>query len=129
MLSAHANPVAVDALQLAVGAVEQLERGNDVESLPTELEALAEALRAAGRACDSAASRVVPSAQALDRSICSRYQRAAARWPISPPPSYARFAAALASLHEAADAARLAARRCDRARDAVGVLLQPSRRS
>ena len=69
-----------------------------------------------------------PAAQPLDRGICSRYQRAAASWPTSPPPSHERFAAALASLHGAADAARLAARRCDRAREAVDVLLRTSTR-
>ena len=67
---------------------------------------------------------VVPAAEPLDHGICSRYQRAAARWPTEPPPSYERFASALARLHDAAGAARLAARRCDEAKRTVRPLLR-----
>lgn len=129
MLSEHPERCMADELLPAAQAVEHTHHDGDVEALPGELEALAETLRAAGRACEGSALRVVPAAESLEHGICNRYQRAAASWRISPPPSYERFAAALASLHEAADAARLAARRCERARDAVGVLLQPSLRS
>ena len=129
MLSDHTSVAATDDLLRAARPVKHSNRDGDFEMLPVELGVLAEALRVARRACDRSASRMVPAAETLDRGICSRYQRAAAGWPASPPPSYERFAAALASLHEAADGARLAARSCDQARQAVEVLLQPSRRS
>ena len=60
---------------------------------------------------------------------CRRYQRAAAMWPTDPPPSYERFAAALARLHDAAAATRLAAHRCDEARRTVEALLRTSQRT
>ena len=97
-----------------------------VNALPSELEAVAEALRAASCVLASSASRVVPAADPGDTGICSRYQRAAASWPSMPPPSHERFAAALARLHDAADATRLAARRCDEARQIVEALLRPA---
>ena len=107
------------------------ERTNDaladdvgVEALPSELDAVAEALRAAGGVLAMSASRVVPAADRGDSSICSRYQRAAASWPTTPPPSYERFAAAFARIHDAADATRLARRRCDEARRSVEALLR-----
>jgi hypothetical protein len=99
--------------------------GPGIEELPSELEALAEELRAAGRALATSASRVVPAAEPFDPSVCSRYQRAAARWPTAEPPSHERFAAALARFHDAADATRLAGRRCDEAGGAVEALLRP----
>jgi hypothetical protein len=105
------------------------EPGGVVAALPGELESLSEALRAAGSAYETWASHVVPGGQPLDRGICSGYRLAAASWPDSPPPSHERLAAALASLHEAAGAARLAARRGDEARRAVDVLLRTSARS
>jgi hypothetical protein len=123
MLSERTNGAAAHDLLVAANAVEETEDWSDLATLPGELEGLGEALRAAGRAYERSASRVVPDAWPLDRGVCSRYQRAAARWPASPPPSHERFAAALASLHAAGDAARLAARSCDRARQAVDVLL------
>jgi hypothetical protein len=129
MLSERTNGGAARDLLVAANAVGHTDHGGDLAALPGELEGLGEALRAAGRACKKSAFRVVPGAQPLDRGIGDRYQRAAASWPASPPPSYERFAAALASLHEAADAARLAARRCDRARDAVDGLLRTSIRA
>lgn len=129
MLSERTNGAAANDLLVAANAVEHGDHGGDHAALPGELEGLGEALRAADRAYERSASRLVPAAQPLDRGICSRYQRAAASWPASPPPSHERFAAALASLHEAADAARLAARRCDEAREAVDVLLRTSARS
>jgi hypothetical protein len=129
MLSERTNGAAAHDLLVAAKAVEHTEHGGDPAALPGELEGLSEALRAAGRAYEKSASRVVPAAQPLDCGLCSRYQHAAASWPTSPPPSHERFAAALASLHEAAAAARLAARRCDQARQAVDVLLRASTRS
>ena len=97
-----------------------------VEALPSELEAVAEALRAAGGVLAMSASRVVPAADRGDSGICSRYQRAAASWPTAPPPSHERFAAAVARIHDAADATRLAARRCDEATRSVEALLRPT---
>jgi hypothetical protein len=129
MLSEQTNGAAAHDLLVAAKVLEQSDHGGDPAALPGELEALGEALRVAGRACQKSAFRVVPGAQPLDRGICSRYQRAAASWPTSPLPSYERLAAALASLHEAADAARQAARRCDRAREAVDGLLRTSTRA
>jgi hypothetical protein len=71
----------------------------------------------------------VPAAQPLDGRTSHRYQRAAAAWPAASPPSHERFAAALTSLHAAADAARLAGRRGAEARRAVDALWQSGRRS
>ena len=99
--------------------------GVEVEALPSELEAVAEALRAAGGVLAMSASRVVPAAGRGDSSICDRYQRAAASWPTTPAPSHEGFAAALARIHEAADATRLAGERCDEARQTIEALLHP----
>ena len=129
MLSERTNPAAADQLLACATALDGAGHGSGVEALPSELEALAEALRGAGRALATSASRVVPAAERFDHTICGRYQRAAASWPVSPPPSYERFAAATASLHDAAGAARLAARRCDEARRTVEMLLRTSAHS
>jgi hypothetical protein len=122
MLSQQANSSAAEELLHDAATVERVD-GTGVEELPSELEALAEALRAAGHALAMSASRVVPAAEPFDPSVCSRYQRAAARWPTAPPPSHERFAGALARFHDAADATRLAGRRCDEARRIVEALL------
>jgi hypothetical protein len=128
MLSERTNSAATDALRRAAAAVEQVDHGAGVVALPNELETLAEALRDAGSALATSASRVVPPAKPQDdHSIYGRYRRAAASWPTAPPPSNEGFAAALARLHDAGDAARLAARRCDEARWAVHALLRTSR--
>ena len=129
MLSERTNGAAARDLLVAANALEQADHDGSLAALPGELEKLGDALRAAGRAYEKSISRVVPDAQPHDRGICSRYQRAAASWPASAPPSHERFAAALASLHEVADAARLAARRSDQARQAVSLLLRTSTRS
>jgi hypothetical protein len=129
MLSVRTNGAAEHDLLVAAKALEHADHGSSPAALPGELERLGDALRAAGRAYEKSISRVVPSAQPLDRGICSRYQRAAASWPTSPPPSHERFAAALGTLHEAADAVRLAADRSDQARQAVSLLLRTSPRS
>ena len=50
-------------------------------------------------------------------------------WPTDPPPSYERFAAALAHFHDAATATRLAAHRCDEARRTVEALLRTTQRT
>jgi len=126
MLSQLTNSADADELLRDATTVERVHPGAGVEGLPAELEALAEALRAAGRALAMSASRVVPAAEPLDPSVCSRYQRAAARWPTAPPPSHEGFAAAVARFHDAADAARLAGRRCDEARRTVEALLRPA---
>jgi hypothetical protein len=128
MLSERTNGAEVDALLAVATALEGADHGG-VEALPSDLDALTEALRAAGRALEKSASQVVPAAEPLDHRICSRYQRAAASWPTTPPPSYERFAAALADLHDAADAARLATRGCDKARRSVEALLRTSQRA
>ena len=129
MLSERTNGAAANDVLVAAKEVEHTDHGGDLTALPGELEGLGEALRAVGRACERSASRVVPAAQPLDRGICSRYQRAVANWPASPPPSHERLAATLASLHEAADAANQAAHRCEQASQAVDVLLRTSTRS
>jgi hypothetical protein len=126
MLSQHTNSAAADELLRDATTLERVDPGAGVEDLPSELEALAEALRAAGRALAMSASRVVPAAEPLDPSVCGRYQRAAARWPTAAPPTHERFAAALARFHDAADATRLAGRRCDEARRTVEALLRPA---
>lgn len=89
--------------------------GGPAASLPDELDAVAAALSAAAGACDDVARRVLP-AGAHDESICTRYDRAARAWPISPPPSRERIAAILGFLHDAEGAARQAAARCEQAR-------------
>lgn len=129
MLSERTNGAATDELLATATALERADQGGGVQALPTDLEALAEAMRDAGRALAASGSRVVPAAEPLDRSVCDRYQRAAASWPTAPSPSHGGFAAALSHLHDAADAARLAARRCDEARRTVEALLRTSERA
>ena len=126
MLSERTYSGEAGDLRVAADVVERAGQGGGPAALPGELAALGEALRAVGRACERATGSLVPAARPLDRGIASRYQRAAESWPVLPPPSHERFAVALARLREAADAARLAARRCDQARAAVDALL-PSR--
>jgi hypothetical protein len=129
MLTERTKSDTASDLRVAAEAVERIDDSGDIAGLPNRLERLADALRATTGAYEAAASRVVPAAQPLDRGIASRYRRAAAAWPATPPPSHERFAAALASLHAAADAARLAARRCDQARRAVDALSQGDHRT
>jgi hypothetical protein len=129
MLTERTKSHAASDLRVAADAVERIDDGGDIAGLPDRLEQLADALRATAGAYEAAASRVVPAAQPLDRGIAFRYRRAAAAWPAAPPPSHERFAAALASLHAAADAARLAGRRCHQARRAVDALWQGDDRS
>jgi hypothetical protein len=126
MLSQLTNGAATDELLHAAAAVQQVDHGGaGVLALPSELEALGEALRDAGSALATSASRLVPPAKPQDdHSISGRYQHAAVSWPTAPPPSNEGFATALARLHDAGDAARLAARRCDEARWAVQALLR-----
>ena len=126
MLSERNNGAAADGLLVAATAVEAADHGG-VETLPSELEALAEALRAAGRAVATSASRVVPVAEPLDDGVCGRYRRAAASWPTTPSPTHEAFSSALARLHDAAAATRLAARRCDEARRTFEALLRTTR--
>jgi hypothetical protein len=94
-----------------------IETSTDVTRMAGSLTDLGEALRAAARACDQLAARVVPG----DPSgpLCDRYRTAAEAWPSPAPPSHERLAAILASLHDTAAGARLAARRCDHAVGAV----------
>ena len=126
MLSEPTIGAAANHLLVAANAGEETGDRSDLVTLPGELERLGEALRAAGGAFERSASRVVPDAGPLDRGVCGRYQRAAARWPASRTPSHEQFAAALASLHAADVAAQLAARSCDRAKQALDVLLSTS---
>jgi hypothetical protein len=126
MLSEPTSAVSANHLLVAAKAIGQADDGGSVTALPGELERLSEALRAVGRAYEEAACRVVPGARSTDHGICGRYQRAAARWPTSPPPSHEGFAAALSALHDAAGAVRTAARSCDKARDLVDGLVRDS---
>jgi hypothetical protein len=109
--------------------VERIRDEGDLAGLSDQLDRLADSLRATGGAYEAAASRLVPPADPLDRGITSRYRRAAAAWPAAASPSHERLAAALASLHAAADAARLAGRRGDQARRAVDALWEGDHRS
>ena len=129
MLSERTISAGADELLHATAALEQPGRDAPLESLPGHLEALAEALRTAEGALASSGVRVVPAAAPSDHGVCGRYQRAAALWPTDLPPSYERFAAALAHLHDAAAATRLAAHRCDEARRTVEALLRTSQRT
>ena len=129
MLSERTHSDAAHKQSVVATTIEHADGDDGIEGLSAELEGLADALRAASRAYTQSAARVVPSAQPLERGVCGRYQRAAANWPASQPPSHEQFAAAMASLHQAADAAWRAARRGDRARQAVDALFRPSHRS
>ena len=126
MLFERTNSVAADELRLAATALPRAGHEGPLGSLPGELEALTEALRAAGSALAMSGVRVVPAAESRDQGVCRRYQRAAVMWPTASPPSHERFADALAHLHDAAAATRLAARRCDQARRTVEALLRTS---
>jgi hypothetical protein len=128
MLTERTELDAANELRIAAAAVDAIDDG-DIAGLPDQLARLGAALRAAGASYETAASCVVPAAQPLDRGTSYRYQRAAAAWPAASPPSHERFAAALTSLHAAADAARLAARRGDEARRAVDALWQSGSRT
>lgn len=128
MLTERTELDAANELRIAAAAVDAIDDG-DIAGLPDQLARLGAALRAAGASYATAASCVVPAAQPLDRGTSYRYQRAAAAWPAASPPSHERFAAALTSLHAAADAARLAARRGDEARRAVDALWQSGSRT
>jgi hypothetical protein len=121
MLLEPAHGAATDGL-LAVSQGGRTDSSGGIETMPDELEGLAETLRLVGWALEASATRVVPAAQPFDRGICSRYHRATEDWPASPAPSYERLASTLAALHDAASAARLAARRCDAARRTLDVL-------
>lgn len=126
MLSERTNSAATDELLVAATALARVGHEGPPVSLPGDLEALSEALRAAGSALAMSGARVVSAAESHDQGVCRRYQRAAAMWPTDPPPCHERFAAALAHLHDAAAATRLAARRCDEARRTVEALLRTS---
>ena len=63
MLSERTTGAATDELLHAAAAVQQVDHGAGVVALPSELEALAEALRDAGSALATSASRVVPPAK------------------------------------------------------------------
>ena len=126
MLSERTNSAAADELLVAATALARVGPQDPRESLPGDLAALTEALRAAGSAVAKSGARVVPAAASHNEGVCRRYQRAAALWPTDPPPCHERFAAALTDLHDAAAATRLAARRCDEARRTVEALLRSS---
>jgi hypothetical protein len=114
---------AVTQLVQSASALEAPAAGErDVVSLPDALGALAHALRVASQACDDATTSVVPAAS-LDTSVCNRYGRAAASWPVAPAPSYEQLAMLQTLLQEAAGAAHRAAERCDRAKDAIDAAL------
>lgn len=129
MLTERTNSASADELRVAATALARTRHESPMESLPGDLEALTEALRAAGSALAMSGARVVPAAESHDQGVCGRYQRAAAMWPTDPPPSHERFAAALAQLHAAAAATLLTARRCDEARQTVETLLRTSQHS
>lgn len=129
MLFERTSGAAADQLMLAAAALERAGLDAPVGSLPADLEALTDALRTAESALATSGGRVVPAAARSDHGVCGRYQRAAAVWPTDPPPPHERFAAALAQLHDAAAATRLAGRRCDEARRTVEALLRTSQRA
>jgi hypothetical protein len=126
MLPQRVNDRAANELLGAADAVEDIDARSDV--LPARLDRLGDALRAASRAQKDAAAQLVPPGDPFGQRITDRYRRAAQAWPAEPPP-HERFAAALASLQAAADAARFAGRRCDEARRAVDRLWDADPRS
>jgi hypothetical protein len=95
-----------------------------ITALAGELDHLADTLRVVAQACERATTRVVPPA-GPDVSVCRRYQCAVAGWPFTSPPSYERLAMLLGSLHDVAGALRVAAGRCDHARNAVDTATGP----
>ena len=84
MLTERTKNEAANELRVAADAVERIDDGGEIAGLPDHLARLGDALRAAGGAYETAASRVVPAAQPLDRGIAFRYRRAAATWPAAP---------------------------------------------
>jgi hypothetical protein len=96
-------------------------------SVPITLAAIEGALAELSCTASAAAHALVPPANG-DAGITDRYARAAAVWP-SPRdgagPSYEQQARALASLHDAAAALRVAARHCGRAAEHVAATMQP----
>jgi hypothetical protein len=118
MLTERTKSEAANDLCVAAEAVGGIDDGGDIAGLSDHLARLGDALRATGGACEAAASRIVESDAAIERLRGGHHRRAAA----APLPSHERFVAALASLHVAADAARIAGRRSDQARRAVDAL-------
>jgi hypothetical protein len=128
MLTQPTSDRATPAPQRWVETVRDGSRSRDPMTVPGDLEDLARTLRAAGDAQQELARRLVPSAETLDQGVCDRYRRAAAQWPVDPPPTNEQLATAMGRLQEAATAARVAARRSDQALSAVSDLLPAGRR-
>jgi hypothetical protein len=128
----HDRRMATDSTTELLQCAEALEarvvRGDDIAALAGQLDQLAGTLRVVAQACERGTTRVVPPAR-LDVSVSHRYQSAVARWPFTPPPSYERLAMLLGSLHDAAAALRVAAGRCESAKDAVHAAVGLKRRA
>lgn len=121
---------AVDAESLRSAAQRLHEQALDpacAASVPMTLAAIEGALIELSGTAYAAAHALVPPANS-DGGIADRYARAAAIWP-SPRdgvgPSYEQQAQALASLHGAAAALRVAAGHCGRAAENVAATMQP----
>ena len=111
----------IHELQSATTALAEASRSvaypAEVSQMVDALDDLASAFRGAAGACDALARHAVPDGAA--GPISGRYRAAADAWPSDTPPSYDRLAAVLASLHDTAATARMAARRCEAAVAAV----------
>ena len=109
-------------------SAEALTAPGDINALAGELNQLADTLGVVAQACERAATRVVPPAQ-RDNSAARRYQRAVTAWPATARPSYERMAVLLGSLHDVAGALRVAAGRCEHAKNAVDAATKPRPRT
>ena len=72
MLYERTHSATADELRLAATALSRAGHEGALESLPGDLVALTEALRAAGSALAMSGARVVPAAEAPDQGVCRR---------------------------------------------------------
>ena len=79
MLHQRTDGAPAHDLLVAANALGHAAHAGELAALPDELAGLGAALRVVGRACERSASCVVPGPPAVDQSVSSRYQRAAAR--------------------------------------------------
>ena len=89
------------------------------------LDCVEQTLKALSHTCESAVHSLVPSVGVAE-PWSARFARAAADWPLTPvdaAPSFEQLARLVSSLHQAADALRVAANSTARARDVVAAEL------
>ena len=106
-------------------AAERLERDagsrGSVTVVSAVLACVEQTLNALSHTCDNAVHSIVPPCSAHE-TTSARFARAADDWPLTNPvaaPSYEELARLMSSLHQAADALRIAAKTTARAREIV----------